>query len=210
MAASGPCDPVSPTVSGPEAELVTLVNQWRAQTFGVPAMELSAPATWAAQWFAEEMVAGRTSGHVDRHDRTWPERLVDCGYDNVWAYGSGEALAGFGSSDPSYGSTPQQALAVMADLNDGHQNGVDVGVRWECVGVGYAENPSPLFGELRYAWVIIVAQYPVGPCPQSVTGEPPETPTPSPTPTATATPTPAPAPAPQSAVIPNISREVGP
>lgn len=191
--------------------MVTLVNQWRAQTFGTPDMALSEPVNWAAQWFAEEMIAGRTGGHVDSHGRTWPERLVDCGYDSYWAYGSGEALAGFGSSDPTYGSTPLEALAIMADLNDGHQNGVDVPVPWECVGVGYAENLSPSFGQLRYAWVVIVAQHPVGPCPQTVTGEPgqpSETVTPTPSPTPSPTPTPTPAPDPQSAVIPNISREV--
>ena len=228
-AASGPCNPASPAVAANEAELWTQVNAWRAANLGAPAMTLSGPANAAAQWFAEAMIAGTTSGHSDQYGRNWADRLADCGFPG--RFGSGEGLAGFGSSDPSFGTTPPQALSSMV-ANPNHQNAVNAPVAWACGGVGFATNPSPSPGTLRYAWVILGVQT-FSACPgdtpvatpsptathaNSPTATPTRTATPTPTSTATptqtatSTPTSTPTPGPGAArrgAVPQVSREGG-
>lgn len=190
-AAGQPCDTLNAGVSPQEQQLFDAVNSWRAGNLGQPPMQLSGPANRAAQWFAEAMIAGDTSGHTDQYGRQWAQRLIDCGW--VLNISSGEALAGFGSSNQAYGSTPAEALAIMTDLTPGHQNGVQAPVPWECVGVGYWTNPSPAFGEFRYAWVVVTTGYKVTGCPEPG-GGPPEPPTKTPTATRTPTPTATPTP----------------
>jgi len=212
-AASGPCDTANFGVGANEQQLFDQVNAWRASTMAMPAMQLSAPASKAAQWFAEAMIAGTTSGHNDQYGRTWVQRLRDCGYDSYWSGGSGEALAGFGSSDPNFGSTPEQALANMTASTPGHQNGVQAAVPWQCAGVGYWTNPNPKVGQLRYAWVVVVVQYNSTNCPQAVAGGG-STPSPTSTSMATSTPTrtpthsPTPTPVVFRAVVPLVSKEM--
>ncbi|MFQ5380868.1 MAG: CAP domain-containing protein [Dehalococcoidia bacterium] len=215
VATGGPCNPVSPGVSAPERDLLAQVNSWRANAFGAPAMPVSGPANAAAQWFAEAMIADTTQGHVDQYGRDWGRRLEDCGFPGVYGvtFGAGEALAGFGSSDPSFGSTPGQALGLMVQ-NPLHQNAVNAPVAWACAGVGYASNPAPLPGDLRYAWVVLGVQV-FDECPASADwtptpSPPPRTPTPtvtSPPPTPTPTQTPAPTPATNRAAVPLLARE---
>lgn len=178
-------------------------------------MQLSGPVNRAAQWFAEAMIAGSSSGHIDTYGRNWVQRLVDCGYSAYWANGSGEALAGFGSSNPAFGSTVGEAFAFMTSSSPGNQNGVQAPIAWRCGGVGYATNPSAGQGQLRYAWVVVVAQYSNASCPEPATASTPSSATTSPsttstagtasptkpatataTPTKTPTPTPTPTPSP--------------
>ncbi len=213
-AATGPCETTNAWVAPNEQELFTLVNGWRASNLGMPAMQLSGPANRAAQWFAEAMIAGTTSGHNDEYGRSWAQRLADCGFGPN--YGSGEALAGFGSSDPGFGDTPAEALASMTS-NPSHQNAVNAPVVWECVGVGFASNPNPGFGDWRYAWVVVAVNM-YSPCPEPGGGTPPESPTatntPTATPTKTPTKTPSPTPTPtppgaKRAVAPGIARWPG-
>jgi uncharacterized protein YkwD len=207
-AAPGPCVTSQAHVSTPEEALFNGINGWRAGALGAPPMTLSGPVNEAAQIFAEAMIAGSTSGHLDSYGRTWVQRLIDCGYSPYWSNGSGEALAGFGSSNPSVGSTPGEALASMTNTTPGHQNGVQAPVAWACGGVGYATNPNPAPGQLRHAWVVVVAQYSSTACPEPGVGSgpptststatttitttivPTNTPTKTPSPTPTATPTP--------------------
>jgi len=215
VAASGPCDTTNYDLGANEQQLFSQINSWRASTMSMPAMQLSAPANKAAQWFAEAMIAGTTSSHQDQYGRAWSGRLVDCGYDSYWAFGSGEALAGFGSSDPSFGSNPDQALANMTANSPRHMNGVQAPVPWQCAGVGYWTNPTPKVGQLRYAWVVVVAQYSSASCPQAVSGggNPTSTATsgtPSTTTTPTRTPTPSPTPTPVvfRVRVPLVAREI--
>jgi uncharacterized protein YkwD len=217
-AASGPCDTSNYNAGPNEQQLFGQVNSWRASAMAMPAMQLSAPASKAAQWFAEAMIAGTTSSHSDQNGRSWVQRLRDCGYDSYWAGGSGEALAGFGSSDPNFGSTPEQALANMTASTPGHQNGVQAAVPWQCAGVGYWMNSNPKVGQLRYAWVVIVAQYSSTNCPQAVAGgggtpagtstATPGTPSATATPTRTPTPSPTPTPVVYRVLAPLVTREI--
>jgi len=217
-ATGGPCNPLSPGVSGTEADLLARVNGWRADAFGAPPMTTSGPANAAAQWFAEAMIADATQGHYDQFGRDWGARLEDCGFPGVFGatFGAGEALAGFGSSDPSFGATPAQALDWMVQ-NPLHQNAVNAPVAWTCAGVGFATNPSPSPGDLRYAWVVLGVQV-FGECPGPAAWSPtPSTPTaatstpttvpPSPTVTPTPDQTPVPAPAVNRAAVPLLARE---
>lgn len=182
VAAAGPCNPANADISGPEQQLFAGVNAWRMSNYGVPAMQLSAPANKAAQWYAEQTVLGLTnpSYHLDAYNRNQIGRLQDCGYDPYWSGGSGEALA-FVASDT-------EALAWITNPTPGHQNGVQAQVPWQCAGVGFASNSGA--GGVEYAWVVVVAQYGSSDCPQPVTGPPPgSTLTPGITVTATNTPT---------------------
>ncbi|MCL4242181.1 MAG: hypothetical protein KJ048_12610, partial [Dehalococcoidia bacterium] len=79
-AAAGPCGTSQGDLSGPEAELLGLLNSWRSSTLGQPAMSASAPANWAAQIHAEAIASGSASGHTDSLGRSWSARLIDCGY----------------------------------------------------------------------------------------------------------------------------------
>ncbi len=201
-AAGGPCNP-SGGLSAQGQTLFGEVNAWRASQFGVPPAQMSAPANLAAQWFAEQMAAGKTSSHTDSFGRTWAERLVDCGYDNYWAYGSGEALA--------LGSTAQDAITSMTANSQYHQNVVQAPVDWQCGGVGQSGT----------AWVVVLAQYGSTQCPQAVTGgggggDTGSSPspsasvssTPTQTPTATATATPTRTPTPTTTPSANYNRQI--
>lgn len=227
----GPCDPLFPGVSPIEQDLLDVVHDWRANQFGFGPMTISTTANLAAQWFAEAMVTVNTNGHIDQYERNWIDRLRDCGYDSFWAGGSGESLAGFASSNPAVGSTPEEALAVFLQGYPNHQSGITAGFPYPCVGVGYAQNLDPDPGQRRFAWVVLVAQ--IGSsqsCPQSAlpatatptatataiptdmatptaTATETETPTETATETATATPTETPDPAEYEAFVPLTSRD---
>jgi uncharacterized protein YkwD len=184
-ATTGPCNPVTSS-PGPQAQqLLSAANGWRSTNLGQPAMQLSAVASKAAQWFAEDMIAGQAFGHNDQYGRTWVQRLQDCGFDAYWSQGSGEALAGFGSSDPTYGSTVDQAIQMMT-ADPLHGNAVNAPVAWQCAGVGYAANPTAGVGQDTFAWVVVAVQ--TGPGGYgSACDAPVLDPTATPTPTRTAT-----------------------
>ncbi len=201
-AATGPCDPQSPGVSAKEGELFALVNSWRADNFGDSSIPLAAHVNAAAQWFAEAMIEGTTSGHDDQFGRLWGDRLEDCGFPGVSGvtFASGESLAGFGSSNPSIGSTPSEALALMT-AHEG--SGLYAPWEWTCGGVGYATNPSPSTGDLRYAWVVIgIFQF--SPC--SVGATPTTAPPATPTVLPTVAPTPDPNSTARRGTVPLVTR----
>ncbi len=202
-ASTGPCDPAEDALTPERAELAALVNSWRAAELGQPPAELSRPANLGAQWFAEEALHGSTSGHIDRFQRGWAERLADCGYDPYWAQGSGEAIAVFFADEPR-GPSPADALAQMTEGGGQHSNVVQAPVGWRCIGVGHAANPAATGAMRSHVWVVVMAQH-GGPCP-----EPEEPLTPSPTPTMPApTPSPSPSPAPvlhKRAVVSALAR----
>jgi len=202
VASAGPCDPTQEALTPERSELGRLVNEWRAAHLGQPAAELSGPANRAAQWFAEEALAGRTSGHLDQFGRSWTERLVDCGYDPYWAMGSGEAVAVFFANEGA-GATAAEALARMTEGGAQHSNVVEAPVRWQCMGVGHAANPNANGTMRSHVWVVVMAQH-GGPCPEPDGGAPPP-PTPAPSPSPTVAPLPTPSIAPR-AVVPALTR----
>lgn len=185
-AAVGPCDPVQETLTVPRAELGELVNEWRMANLGQPPAAFSRPLDLAAQWFAEQAVQGRTSGHIDAYGRNWVARLQDCGYDPSWAGGSGEALATFFAQEGA-GRTPTDALRRLTAPDPGHSNVVQAPVRWQCLGVGYARNEAATGTARAHVWVVVMAQYASATCPQ-----PDSMPSPSPSPTVSPSPSPTP------------------
>jgi hypothetical protein len=163
--ATGACAPASPGVSGPESQLLSGINAWRAGALGQPAMANSAPANAAAQTLAESIIAGTGNGHIDSHG-SWGNRLLDCGYPTEFfpLQSAGEAVAVFTSS----GATASDAIADMTSLSPNHQSGVQAPVPWECSGVGYASGGT---GSFKSAWVVVVASAPsAASCPQVVSG----------------------------------------
>lgn len=200
-AASGPCDPVQQSLTVPRAELGTLVNEWRMANLGQPPATFSRPLDLAAQWFAEQAVQGRTSGHIDAYGRDWVARLRDCGYDPYWAQGSGEALATFFAQEGA-GGTPTDALSRLTALDSGHSNVVQAPVRWQCLGVGYARDVAATGTRRAHVWVVVMAQYANAACPQ-----PDSLPSPSPSPTVSPSPSPTPPPSlPWRTIVPGLAR----
>lgn len=78
------CD-ADPGIDGAEQQLLGLVNQYRADN-GVGPLALSETLSRAASWKAQDMATNDYFAHDDVPiDRTWIERLRDCGYTyNAW------------------------------------------------------------------------------------------------------------------------------
>lgn len=166
----GPCETSNAAITQDEADMLTLVNNWRASNLQAPPMTMSESASKAAQWHAEAMTRGETTGHTDMYGRTWIQRLIDCGYPAQLAPGSGEAYGNFQSAEA--------ALNWMIDGGDpNHLSGIEARVGWACAGVGYAYNPT---GTFKHMWVVVVAQAGLGdPCPDPITVSNPPTATPT-------------------------------
>ncbi len=65
------------TLSAPEAEMLNLINAYRAAN-GAPALAISAPLQRAATWKSHDMAEHNYFAHDDLF-RSWTERIEDCG-----------------------------------------------------------------------------------------------------------------------------------
>ncbi|HET7738021.1 MAG TPA: hypothetical protein VFK32_05555, partial [Tepidiformaceae bacterium] len=101
-AATGPCGTANDFITPAEAQMLTLVNNYRVAEFDVEPMTMSVSASKAAQWQAEALLSGQASGHTDIYGRTWNQRLADCGYDPYWAQAGGESFANFQSASAAF------------------------------------------------------------------------------------------------------------
>ncbi len=201
--AAGPCGTPHDALDAQEEQFLQLVQAWRDQNVSPSTpLQVSGALNAAAAWFAQWQVDnGAPGGHRDGFGRTWVQRALDCGYTGTtstgtpYAYGSGEGIRAYASSQPIQ-VTVAQAAADMSYPGSGiWASTTSVSLPFKCVGTGRASSPDGR----RIAWVVIVAQYPAGlPCPGSA-ATPTATPTlpASPTPTRPPAPTPSPTPLPR-------------
>jgi len=98
---AGPNCDVDSTIDGEEEEFLRLINDYRQENDLAP-LELSDTLSQAAAWKAQHMAGNDYFAHTDAGiDRTWVQRIRDCGYDaNTWlgenlAAGNGTAAGAF-------------------------------------------------------------------------------------------------------------------
>lgn len=205
--AAGPCGTPHDALDAQEQQFLQLIQAWRDQNVSPSTpLQVSGALNAAAAWFAQWQVDnGAPGGHGDSFGRNWAQRALDCGYTGTtsggtpYAYGSGEGIRAYASSQPIQVSAAQ-AAADMAYPGSGiWASTPSASLPFKCVGVGRASSSDGR----RVAWVVVIAQYPANqPCPGAAASAPTATPTsaatatPSPTPTRTPSPTPTPTPTP--------------
>jgi uncharacterized protein YkwD len=117
-----------------EQQFLTLINDHRAQS-GLPPLALSYTLTKASAWKSADMGTNRYFAHDDLN-RTWVQRVQDCGYGfNTWL---GENIA-------AGVQTAQQAFDIWKN-SPGHDANM-LGANYTSIGIGrYYAAGSP------YGW----------------------------------------------------------
>jgi len=160
-AAAGLCGADHEAIDGEEAELLRIINSYRADN-GAHPLSISPILTSAAAWMAEDLATHSYFSHTDSLGRSPYQRAVDCGYGN----GAGENLA----AGTSWSSASAAFAAWRA--SPGH-NANMLGTFYREIGIArYYRDGSP------YGWYWVTT-FGTGSRQQ-----------PTPTPTLTTTPTP--------------------
>lgn len=166
-AAARLCGADHEAIDGEEAELLRIINSYRADN-GAHPLSISPILTAAAAWMAEDLATHSYFSHTDSLGRSPYQRAVDCGYGT----GAGENLA----AGTSWSSASAAFAAWRA--SPGH-NANMLGAFYREIGIArYYRDGSP------YGWYWVTT---------FGTGSQ-QQPTPAPTPTPAAPPSPATAP----------------
>lgn len=131
---AGPNCTVDASIDTEEAQFFVLINQHRANN-GLPALQLSDTLNKAAAWKSKDMADYNYFDHHDVPiDRTWDQRVRDCGY--TYAVYIGENIAA--------GNSTAQATFNQW-LNSPLHNENMLKTNYTAIGIGRAYNASSTY-----------------------------------------------------------------
>jgi hypothetical protein len=132
---AGPNCAVDASIDSQEQEFLRLINDYRDDR-GLAALALSSTLNKAAAWKAKDMATNDYFAHDDQIERTWSERIRDCGYTaNTWI---GENLAA--------GNSSAQATFDQWRNSPGH-NANMLNENFVAIGIGRAQDAGS-----TYSW----------------------------------------------------------
>jgi len=176
---------VDASIDSEEQAFLTIINQYRAQNH-LGALKLSSTLNQSAAWKSQDMAFNGYVAHDDTPiNRTWIQRIRDCGYGyNAWI---GENIA--------VGNSSASATFEQWRGSPPHNDNM-LGQYYTTIGIGRAYNAN---SQYKWYWTTEFGSY--------SDGYTPADPSPTPTPTSTTPPSETPAPPPASTPCTDVTND---